>query len=345
MGYKYVALDKFGGPEVLTVREKDDLPEPGPSEVRIKILATSAAFTDTLVRRGIYPDVTEQPPITPGYDLIGTVDKLGSGVSSLECGQTVAELTITGAYAEYIVLPAQRLTLVPESLDSAEAVSLILTFVTAYQMLKRIAKAQPKHKILIHGAGGAVGSALLQLGRLLELKMYGTAGKRQHDCLRQFGCVPIDYRDEDFVEFLAQSERDGVDAVFDAIGGANYKRSLKVLNKTGRLVAFGSYHAQSSLSLAVDFLKIHLWNLAPWLPTCAFYSIGAWHKKHHDWFREDLRQLFDWLSEGKINPTIAKKMRLEEAAEAHALIEKGGITGKIVLLTQPISEPDDTAAR
>lgn len=164
--------------------------------------------------------------------------------------------------------------------------------------------------------------------------MYGTASKRQHDFIREFGGVPIDYREDDFVEFLGQSEKDGVHAVFDAIGGANYSRSLKVLSKRGKLVAYGSYHAQSSLSLAVDYLKICLWNLTPWLPTCAFYSIGAWHKKHHDWFEQDLAQLFAWLLEGKVKPTIAKRMRLEEASAAHELIEKGGITGKIVLLTR-----------
>jgi NADPH:quinone reductase len=334
MGYKYVALDEFGGPDVLTVREESTLPEPGPGEVRIRVLATSAAFTDTLIRRGIYPDVKGKPPITPGYDLVGTVDKLGGGVMNVEPGQAVAELTITGAYAEYVVLPAKRLTVVPDGLDPAEAVSLILTFVTAYQMLKRIAEVKPKDKVLIHGAGGAVGGALLQIGKLFDLKMYGTASKRQHDFLKEHGCVPIDYREDDFVEYLGRSEPDGVQAVFDAIGGANYKRSPKVLNKRGKLIAFGSYHAQSSLSLAVDFMRIHLWNLLPWLPACAFYSIGAWHKQHHDWFREDLGQLFDWLSAGKIKPTIAKKMQLEQASEAHKAIEKGGITGKIVLLTQ-----------
>ena len=290
MSYRYVAMDSFGGPGVLLVKEKDALPEPGPHEVRIRVVATSAAFTDTLIRRGIYPDLKEKPPLTPGYDMVGVIDKLGSEVTSLEVGQTVAELTITGAYSEYMVLPARGLTNVPDGIDPAEAVALILTYVTAYQMLKRVAKLEAKEKILIHGAGGAVGSALLQLGRLFDLTMYGTASKSQHELLSEYGCLPIDYRQDDFVEVLNRLEGDGVQAVFDGIGGDNYRRSLRVLKRRGVLVAFGSYHAQSSATLVADFLKIGFWNLVPWRPACTFYSIGAWHRKYHDWFEEDLAQ-------------------------------------------------------
>ncbi len=332
MKYKFISLKKFGGPEVLEIETKESPPEPSKGEVRVKVLATSAAFTDTLIRKGIYPDVKDKPPITLGYDMVGIVDKLGDEVLGLEVGQKVAELTIIGAYSEYIIINASQLIKVPQEIEAPEAVSLILSYVTAYQMLTRSVNLQSGQVILIHGAGGAVGSALLQIGSILNLKMYGTASKSQHDFLREFGCHPIDYRSEDFVEVVNRFEKHGLDAVFDPIGGDNFKRSINTLNTKGSLVAYGSYNASSEMALIMDFIRVKMWNIIPWKPSTTFYSIGAWHKQHYNWFREDLTKLFELLLEGKIKPIIAKKMNLEEAYKAHELIEKGGVKGKIVLL-------------
>jgi NADPH2:quinone reductase len=332
MGYKFIELKKFGGPEVLEIAQRDVKPDPQKGEVRVKVLATSAAFTDTLIRRGIYPDIKEKPPITPGYDMVGVIDKLGEEVTEFKEGDRVAELTIIGAYSEYMIFPANQLVQVPDKIDPAEAVSLILSYITAYQMLVRSANINPGQSILIHGAGGAVGNALLQLGSILNLKMYGTASTSQHDVLRKFDCIPIDYKNEDFVQKIKELEPNGVNAVFDPIGGENFKRSLKTVTKNGRLVAFGSYNASSGIRLIVDFMRVKMWNLTPWIPSTSFYSIGAWHKKHHDWFRDDLIKLFDWYMEGKISPSIEKKMKLTEASLAHELIDSGKARGKIVLL-------------
>ncbi|MDX1818726.1 MAG: medium chain dehydrogenase/reductase family protein [Marinobacter sp.] len=331
MTYKAVILTAFGGPDVLQVESINELPEPEEGEVRIRVLACSASYTDTLIRRGIYPDVSEQPPFIPGYDMVGVVDKPGSGVTSVAVGDKVAALTITGAYAEYVVLPADQLVRVPQNVDDAEAVSLILTYVAAYQMLTRSAQVKEGDAVLIHGAGGAVGSALLQLGALLKLRMYGTASKSQHEWLRRSGCEPIDYRKDDFVGTIRAKEPEGLDAVFDGIGGNNLKRSVKVLGKKGRLVAYGSYNATSSKDLVRDFLRVNLWNILPWRPSATFYSIGAWHRQHLDWFKQDLTTLLDWLAEGTITPFISRKMALEEVSAAHELLDKGAAGGKIVL--------------
>ena len=225
MGYKRVVITEFGGPEVLKLVEEAALPEPGQGEVRVKIVVTSAAFTDTMIRKGMYPDVKENPPFSPGYDLVGVVDKLGENATRLEVGQRVAALTVIGAYSEYICLPEGVLTPVPEGVDAAEAVSLVLSYVTAYQMLHRAAKVNKGQRILIHGAGGAVGTAMLQLGKLLELEMYGTASKSKHELVAGLGATPIDYKSEDFVERILSKTGDGVDAAFDPIGGENFKRT------------------------------------------------------------------------------------------------------------------------
>ena len=334
MSYKRVIVKKFGGPEVLKVIEESTLPEPKFGEVRIKVLVTSAALTDTIIRKCQYPDVKEKPPFSPGYDMIGLVDKLGEGVTRFKIGQKVADLTVIGAYSEYICLPESRLTLVPDELDPTEAVSLVLTYVTAYQMLYRYAKIKLKQRIHIHGAAGAVGTAILQLGNLLDLEIYGTASKSKHELIAGLGAIPIDYRNEDFVERIKTHTNDGVDAAFDPIGGDNFKRSFKTLKSGGQLVAYGFYNASTGKggSILFDFLRLQLMKIIPNGRLASFYSIGSLRKKHPDWFSEDLTKLFALLSQNKIKPVIGKRMSLSDAAMAHELIEKAAVPGKIVLI-------------
>ncbi|MCP4540254.1 MAG: zinc-binding dehydrogenase [Chloroflexi bacterium] len=334
MGYKRVIITEFGGPEVLKVVEEAALPEPGPSEVRVKVLVTSACFTDTMVRKGSYIEVKDKPPFSPGYDIVGVVDKLGAGVTQIKVGQRVAGLTIIGAYSEYVCLSESRLVLVPDELDPAEAVSLILSYVTAYQMLHRSAQIQRGQRILVHGAGGAVGTALLQLGKLLDLEMYGTASKSKQELVTSLGATHIDYKSEDFVRRLAD---DGVDAAFDAVSGDNFKRSFSVLKPGGTLVAYGFYDVAmgkaSSLSVMLGFMRVSLlWNILPNGRSSTFYSITQMRKKQADWFNEDLSELFNLLEQDKIKPVIAERMPLAEAARAHALVERAAVKGRIVLM-------------
>jgi NADPH:quinone reductase-like Zn-dependent oxidoreductase len=332
MSYKKVILKVFGGPEVLQVVEEANLPEPGAGEVRVKVLAASATFTDTMVRKGIYYGFKETPPLSPGYDMVGAVDKLGAGVTNFKVGQTVADLTVFGAYTEYILRPADALVPVPAGLDPAEAVSMVLSYVTAYQMLHRSANVQCGQKILVHGAGGAVGTASLELGRLLDLEMYGTASKSKHELVKSLGATPIDYKSEDFVARVQAAG--GVDAAFDAIGGENFKRSFKSLNKGGTLVAYGFYNNAMGKggNVPIEYMRVVLWNILPNGRKAVFYSIGDLRKKNPEWFKEDLGALFGLVKEGKIKPSIERRMKLEEAAQAHELIEQAAVKGRIVLM-------------
>ncbi|EHO40295.1 Alcohol dehydrogenase zinc-binding domain protein [Caldithrix abyssi DSM 13497] len=333
MSYKRVVVTRYGGPEVLRVIEENKLPEPGPGEVRVKVLATSAAFTDVMIRKGKYPGIKVKPPFTPGYDMVGVVDRLGPGVARVKTGQQVAALTIIGAYSEYLCLSENCLTPVPAGLDPAEAVSLVLSYVTAYQMLHRVAKAKRGQRILIHGAGGAVGTALLQLGGLMGLKMYGTASSAKHDLVKRLGATPIDYVNEDFEERIRSLTGAGVDIVFDAIGGDHFKRSFDVLQRGGKLVAYGFYNAVLGRggSIPLDFIRLQLWNCLPNGKSTAFYSIGSLYKKKMDWFTEDLRRLFELLVQNRIKPVIAARMPLTDVVRAHELLERAEISGKIVL--------------
>src|SRR6056297_765865 len=224
MSYKKMIIKKFGGSEVMQLVEESSLPEPKAGEVRIKISKTSANFTDIMIRKGKYPDVKDKPPFSLGYDMVGLVDKLGKGVEDFRIGDRVADMTVIGAYSEYICLPAGKLTQLPEGVGDSEAVTLILSYMTAYQMLHRIAKISQGQSILVHGAGGAVGIALLQLGKLLNLTMYGTASRSKHDLVKKNGGIPIDYKNEDFEKRIQEQNEGGVDAVFDPIGGKNFQK-------------------------------------------------------------------------------------------------------------------------
>ncbi len=331
MPYKSIIIEKFGGPEVLKTIESD-LPEPKAGEVRVKILHASANFTDIMIRKGKYPDVKEKPPFTLGYDMVGRVDKTGEGVTKFKPGDLVTDMTVTGSYAEYICLPEKQLVPVPEAVNPAEAVTLILSYMTAYQMLHRVANIKQGQRILVHGAGGAVGSALLQLGKLLDLDMYGTASGSKQETVEQNGAFYINYQKENFVHRIKTLTHEGVDAVFDPIGGKHFNRSFQCLRNKGKLVAYGFYNAVMGKggNIPIDFMKLMLWNILPNNKKTSFYSIGAMRKKHPEWFKNDLQTLFGLLAKGKIHPVIAAHYPLEKVKEVHNLIENTAVKGKII---------------
>src|SRR5215813_1278173 len=198
MKHTRIIVTHYGGPEALQVLE-EECPEPKGGEVRVRVLAAGVSLPDLLMREGIHPE-TPPVPFTPGWDLVGVVDRLGADASGIGPGQTVAALPIFGAYAEFVCLPPRELVPVPAGLDAGEAVSLILNYVTAYQMLHRSATVKPDQRVLIHGASGGVGSALLQLGRVAGLKMFGTCSSRGASSVSELGGIPIDYQQEDFVK-------------------------------------------------------------------------------------------------------------------------------------------------
>lgn len=185
------------------------------------------------MREGIHPEKTILP-FTPGWDIVGIVDEAGEGASHAMVGKMVAALPIHGGYAQFICLPEYELTPVPTGVDPAEAVSLVLNYVTAYQMMHRLGHASPGQRVLIHGAAGGVGMALLQLGHLAGLEMYGTASRTAHQIVSDLGATPIDYKGADFVKEIHRLTNDGVDVVFDGVGEANVWRSFRTLRPGGR---------------------------------------------------------------------------------------------------------------
>src|SRR5436190_18165542 len=214
---KRVVVDHFGGPEVLRVVE-DDAPRPEPGEVRVRVLAAGVSFTDAQLRAGSYLGVPK-PPFTPGYELVGVVEELGPGCSRLRVGDRIGSLTVWGADAEHVCVLEANAVEVPEDLDPAEVLSLVLTYMTAYQLLHRMAKVKRGESVLVHGAAGRVGTAVLELGAVAGLRMYGTCSARDRAAVERLGAVAIDYRNEDFLARLRQLPGKGVDIALGGLGG------------------------------------------------------------------------------------------------------------------------------
>jgi NADPH:quinone reductase len=343
---------------VLQVVEADD-PRPGPGEVRVRVLAAGVSFTDAQLRAGTYLGVPP-PPFTPGYELVGVVEELGEGCSRLRLGDRVAALTVWGADAECVCLPEANAVEVPEDLDPAEVTSLVLTYMTAYQLLHRMARARSNESVLVHGAAGRVGTAVLELAALARLHVYGTAAGRDRAVVERLGAVAIDYQHEDFLARVRELTGDGVDIALDGLGGAVSLRSFRALRPGGRLVVFGHYstlsHGRKSRRAWVEWYAatgtVALWGLVSPRRRVSAYRIQKLREGHQmlplgrgrpappvgggprypDWYREDFRALLELLRAEKIHPVVAKRLPLTEARRAHELLETSAETGKLVLV-------------
>lgn len=344
MRHTRVVITHYGGLDALQVLE-EECPEPRRGEVRVKVLAAGVALPDIMAREGVHPE-TPRVPYTPGWDLVGVVERIGDGVSGLEPGQHVAAMPIHGAWAEYVCLPARDLVPAPPTLDPAEAVSLILNYITAYQMMYRSAKVKPGQRVLIHGASGGVGTALLQLGSLARLEMYGTCSPRGAAAVTELGGVPIDYQTADFVAEVLRRTGDGVDAVFDPLGGRHMWESRKALRRGGTVVAYGNTTSLRGDGLASG--RTGRRNRLHGIPSFALYIAGGlilpgrrrvvpysiqWLMRARPaMFRKDLADLLDLLAQGKIRPLVAQRFPLRDARRAMDLLGQGGVVGKLVLV-------------
>jgi len=191
---RVVQVRSFGGPDALQVVDAP-LPTARHGEVRVRVLASGLEYTDVLIRRHLYPQtMRHRPPFVMGYDVIGEIDQLGDGVSSFQLGDRVADMTVVGSNAAYCTLRADRLTRVPAGIDPAEAATLILSWTTTYQLLHRAARVKQGQRVLVQGAAGAVGQALLVLGSLAGLELWGTARGAHAALIRDLGAGPIDYQ-------------------------------------------------------------------------------------------------------------------------------------------------------
>ncbi len=334
MKYKNVIVPKRGGPEVMRINE-EDLHEPSPGEVRVRILAVPVCLPDVQARYGQSPSKPNLP-FVPGYAVIGSVDSIGPekrhsvrNITQFSVGDQVAALTVYGGYAEYIYLAKNQLIPVPPGLDPAEAAILILNYMVAYQTLHRSARVKSGDKVLIIGASGGIGTAFLQLGQLAGLKMYGLASKNKHAILAAHGAIPIDYHNQDFVEVIRRLEPNGLNAVFDGMGGDYIQRGISILGRGGVFVEYGNPLSIPGLLKVLG--KTLLTNLLPNWKRARVYGTSTSLFGRQP-FLEDWAALFKLLADGKIKPVIEDRYPILEAAQANARLESGQVVGNLVLL-------------
>jgi NADPH:quinone reductase-like Zn-dependent oxidoreductase len=325
-------------PEGLEIRH-GAVPAAGPGQVVIRMEATGVSFAEQQMRRGRYYD---QPafPFVPGYDLVGTVLTTGEGVEPGLAGTRVAALVKVGGWASHVLVEAADAVPVPDGVGAAEAETVVVNGITAWQMLHRKARIRAGQTILVHGANGGVGSVLVQLAHAAGVKVIGTASARHHDALRERGVIPVDYRTEDVAARVRELAPGGVDAVFDHVGGRSAVDSWHLLAPGGTLVAYGSASTrddEGSKQWPVLKLlgRVWLWNALPNRRRAYFFNVWAGRALAKDRFRArlraDLTQVFGALQRGDVTAQIAAQLPLTRVGEALRLAESGTVAGKVVL--------------
>jgi NADPH:quinone reductase-like Zn-dependent oxidoreductase len=319
-----------GDPDVLREVELP-LVEPKEGEVRIAVSATGAGGTDILMRRGFYP-YAPRIPFTPGYEVVGRVEAIGPGVNTLAVGQRVAGLIVHGGYAEKLVRPASTFVNVPDGVDDATAVALILNYATAWQAIHRIAAVEPTDTVLVTGANGGVGVAMLELLRLNGTRTLGAGSGRAHALIASYGATPVESRSAPIDVGARAIVPEGVDVTFDNLGGRFSAAAIRATKRRGLIVGIGFAGTRNDffavpLSLGGLFTRALLTGRR-----AKFFGITQVYHKDATPFRMDLATLFLLARDGKIRPRIAARLPLLAARQAAEMMEAGGVDGKIVHL-------------
>jgi len=311
---KAILATRIGGPEVLELQDVPD-PQPKPGEVMVRVDAVGVNFADTMATRGLYPG-GPQPPYIPGLEFAGTV---------AETGEKVVGFVPKGAYAEQISARREGLLPWPERLSAAEAAAFPINYFTAY-FAYWMADAKENERVLIHAAAGGVGTAAIELGRLFGVETFGTASSDEKLArLAQLGLDHgINYTKIDYESAVMEmTGGEGVDIVFEMLGGEHTAKSTRCLRALGRMIIYGTASGQAP---QFDFPGMFQRNAsvhALWLTPM------SQHREHMTQAWEDM---LPWLAEGKLHPIVGHQLPLAQAAEAHQLLLERKNFGKIVLL-------------
>jgi NADPH:quinone reductase-like Zn-dependent oxidoreductase len=328
-----------GGLEVLQ-KQNWPLPEVTGDKTLVRIEATGVSPVEARMLQGRFPG---QPrfPFVPGFEIVGTVEAVGPAVRTIREGQRVAALLKIGGWASHMVLPESELIPVPDGVDAAEAVALVVNGVTAWQLLHRLARTRTGQTVLVQGAAGNVGFLLVQLAALAGANVIGTASAGKLETVRELGAVPINYRSENVTKRVREIAPSGVAAVFDHVGGRKgITESFHMLGPGGALISYGVTGEANNDKIPpwLPYLTISsqllMWNILPNGRRTAFYFIFTEKRRKPEAFRSDLAEVLTLLAQQQIKVPIARRLALAEAPEALRLLESGAVSGKIVLLPE-----------
>lgn len=314
---KAVVIHQYGDRSVLRL-EQIATPTPGAGELLVKVFACGVNPVDYKIRSGMI-GLPRSFPSVLGYDVSGQVVEVGSGVQRFKAGDDVffcGQITDNGGYAEYCTVAESIVSHKPENLSHPEAATIPLSGQTAWEALFERANAQSGENVLIHAAAGGVGSLAIQLAKWRGLTVFTTASQPQHmEMAKQLGADHvINYQKTDFVEsVLAQTDGNGVDVVFDTVGGDVFGRNFDALKIRGRAVCIVEREEPYPL-------------LGAWFKNATIYTLFM----ERD--RERLDQLANLVSEGRLKPVVGTMLPLADVARAHEMVEGRHVTGKVVLV-------------
>ncbi|MBX4135357.1 MULTISPECIES: NAD(P)H-quinone oxidoreductase [Pseudomonas] len=314
-----------GGPEVLQPRQAA-VPEAGPGEILIRVHAAGVNRPDALQRAGKYPMKPGMSPI-PGLEVAGEVVALGDGVSEYAIGDKVCALTNGGGYAQFCAVPAGQALPIPEGMDWIQAAAVPETFFTVWANLFGLGDAHTGQRVLIHGGTSGIGTTALMLCREFGIQAFATAGSADKcAAIAKLGAEPINYREQDFADVIAQqTEGHGVDVILDIMGASYLNNNLKSLAMDGHLVMLGFLGGGKAHD--VDLLSI-LAKRAVITGSLLRARTGAEKAAIAEQLRE---YIWPVLTAGRCLPIIDKVYPYTDADQAHARMEGGDHIGKIVL--------------
>jgi len=344
-GMRKIVIHHPGSYDRLLVETHPD-PAPGAGEVLIQVRAIGVNYADCITRMGLYASARQLVgyPITPGFEVAGTVAALGAGVQGLAPGQAVMGLSLFNGYSTALALPADRVFPVPPGISLAEAAGFPTVFLTAWFALCRQADPGPGDRVLVHSAAGGVGTALLQLAQLRGCRTVGVVGASHKTAAAQAAGadIVIDKSRQDLWQAAGQASPGGYEAIFDANGVSTLAQSYAHLAPMGRLVVYG-FHSMLPrtggkprwVRLGLDYLRTPRFN--PLKMTAENRSVMACNLsflgEHADTLRTGMLELLGWLAEGKIHPAPVTEYPFEEVARAHRDLESAQTVGKLVLRT------------
>jgi synaptic vesicle membrane protein VAT-1 len=335
---RQVWITRAGPPEVLQVREAPD-PDAKAGQVRIRVRAAGINFADLMARMGLYPDAPKIPCVV-GYEVAGTVDQVGAGVTGYRVGDRVLGMPRFGGYTDTLVVPSVQVFPMPEKMSFEHGAALPVVYITAYNMMLFTGHLRQGSSVLVHSAAGGVGLAAIQIAKTHECTIFGVAAARKHDFLRQVGVAwPID-SGGDYAAEVRQIVGDrGVDLILDPVGGTSWSIGYELLAPCGRIVMFG-------LSAASSGKRRNLWHAAMQVArvkrlspmklmndnkTVTGTNIGHLFGQV-DLLRSHLAALLAMFEAGEISPHVDRSFPFDRAAEAHHFIHDRKAIGKVVLV-------------
>jgi NADPH:quinone reductase-like Zn-dependent oxidoreductase len=335
-----IVIPKYGRADVLCVRSLP-VPEPAPGEVRIAVHAAGLNFSEVSARQGLYPPAPK-PPAVVGYEVAGTIDALGAGVSGLALGDRVWALCRFGGHAERVCTPAGFVRPMHPSLDFVQAAAIPVAYATAVLLTSGFGHVGENERVLVHMAAGGVGLAAIDLCRRVPgVTIFGTASTTKHEFLRSRGVDhPIDYRTTDFeAEVRRLTGGRGVHLVLDPMGGRHWRKNYRLLAPLGRLMVFGFANAQGAGTRSFGRVLGQLIHTPRWSPMTLMNDNRAVMGLNLGQLFDDqelvdagLDSLARLVSSGAVHPVIDRVFPFSRAADAHRRIEQRENVGKVVLV-------------